>query len=265
MSSIQCTSLFFNGVKSWIIKIPNEPMNTITLLLSKVSEALTPNQPLNHIGDGGTIDQIISIQKGVRFIINGGFNHYRKKFYKWNHDNYNIGDPVGKVKIRNHLYQDIYDHEKDYGFFCQSDKQCKWEINQNFNSSYKYVLGCTPLLIYEGIAKNINYKNQPSLQSEICPPSYLGHALENHPRTAVGLKDDFIYFIVIEQSGLTLPELQELGLNLKLDSLLNLDGGGSSQFRLRMDDNTWIGNSVESEDKDRVLGNVIILFDETLK
>ena len=29
-----------------------------------------------------------------------------------------------------------------------------------------------------------------------------------------------------------LPELPELGVALQLDSLLNLDGGGSSQFRL---------------------------------
>ena len=46
--------------------------------------------------------------------------------------------------------------------------------------------------------------------------------------------------------------------------MMNLDGGGSSQFRL-FENGQWIQNHVEDEDKNRVLGNVIVLFDESLK
>lgn len=67
-----------------------------------------------------------------------------------------------------------------------------------------------------------------------------------------------------QQGGCTLPELQELGLRLELDSFLNLDGGGSSQFRLR-GPNEWVRNRVHPEDENRILGNVIVLFEETLK
>ena len=49
-------------------------------------------------------------------------------------------------------------------------------------------------------------------------------------------------------------------MKLELDSFLNLDGGGSSQFRIK-ENNTWISNNVDKEDKNRILGNVIVLFE----
>ena len=139
----------------------------------------------------------------------------------------------------------------------------------DLDRSSKYILGCTPLMIYDGQAVRLKTDLMvPVQQGHINPPSFLGHGLENHPRTAVGIKDNWIYFLVVDGEGLhggcTLPHLQQIGLNLQLDSLMNLDGGGSTQFRL-FDGEQWIMNHVASEDTQRILGHVLVLFDETLK
>ena len=63
--------------------------------------------------------------------------------------------------------------------------------------------------------------------------------------------------------GCTLLELQELGLSLGLDTFLNLDGGGSSRFRL-VTENGPIESCVEAEDKDRILSHVLVMFDRSL-
>ncbi len=98
------------------------------------------------------------------------------------------------------------------------------------------------------------------LKNEVNPPSYLDHGMENHPRTAVGIKNNKLIFIVVENIGCTIKELQNIGLILQLDYFLNLDGGGSSQFRL-YDNNQWIQNTVLEKDKTRVLGHALVLFE----
>lgn len=254
----------------WIIEIENDFSKDTTLLLSKVSEAVLPNTSGNHIGEGATIDTFLEKQSGVRFIINGGYNHYRKNFYEWNHDKFNVGDPVGLVKIREHYFEDILDIE-NFGFFVQKEKNLPWEIfkYEDLNKNEKYILGCTPLLIdnHEKTVLPIE-KMQPMQPGKINPPSVLGHGLQHHPRTLVGIKDNMLVFMLVESDeklgGATLPEMQEVGLKLGLNSLLNLDGGGSSQFRI-FEDNKYISNYVAIEDKNRILGNVIVLFDEKLK
>lgn len=234
-----------------------------TLLLSKISEAINPYGENNHIGEGSSIDEFLEKQKGVRFIINGGFNHYKKNFYNWKNQDFNIGDPVGVVKIREHYFEDYIDIEH-YGFFTQENKNSLWIISNTVNNNNKYILGCTPLLIFNGFKKDIPDRLlQPINNGQINPPSVLGHGKQLHPRTAVGIKDDYIYFIIIE-NGFTLLQLQEFGLELKVESLLNLDGGGSSQFRL-YNEKAYIKNNIHQEDENRILGNAIVLFDERLK
>ena len=128
-----------------MVKFKQNANDDLTLLISKASEALSPNIFNNHIGEGGTLNNIIEKQKGIRLIINGGFNHYRKSFYDWNHQNFNVGDPVGIVKIREHIYQDYLDLQH-YGFLVQTEKKQPWNIlslkDIDFNA--KYILGCTP-------------------------------------------------------------------------------------------------------------------------
>ena len=135
----------------------------------------------------------------------------------------------------------------------------------NLSKSEKYILGCTPLLIYKNKQVDLPVsKMQAMPKGKINPPSVLGHGLQHHPRTAVGMKDNKLIFVIVEgfnnEGGCTLPELQEVGLKLGLNAFLNLDGGGSSQFKLR-DNEKWISNEIAQEDKNRILGNVIVLFD----
>lgn len=256
------------GRTVWLIELPNDFTHSLTLLISKVSEAVLPNTQGNHIGPGSTMDEFIKQQPGVRLLINGGFSHYRKDFYNWPHQAYQVGDPVGMVKIRQHVYEDYHDLSH-YGFFVQDDKRQPWRIIRAdaLTKSEKYILGCTPLLIYESAALPLPDMHALAL-GQITPPSVLAHGLQPHPRTAIGIKGDTLCFIVVEgddtQGGCTLPELQELGLKLELTSLLNLDGGGSTQFRLWQEDR-YISNAIAPEDAQRILGHVLVVFDETLK
>jgi hypothetical protein len=248
----------------------NQNLNqNLTLLLSKVSEAILPNQNNNHIGEGSTMDEFIKHQQGVRFIINGGFSHYRKNFYEWSHQDYNVGDPVGVVKIREHIFEDFLE-TNNYGYLTQKEKGQFWTIESSKPiGDYKYILGCTPLLIMNKTKVELpKEKMIPVAVGSINPPSVLGHGLQDHPRTAVGIKNDSIYFVTVSTidgtSGCNLIDLQEIGFSLKFDSFLNLDGGGSSQYQLKHDSKT-IKNAVAKEDENRILGHVIVIFDETLK
>lgn len=246
--------------------------HNLTLLISKASEAIKPKDPNNLVGDGSTIDGIIQSQSGIRFIINAGFNHYRKNFYSWKSQSFNVGDPVGFVKIRDAVYEDYIDINH-YGFLTQKNKGDNWYIQDltALDKDSKYILGCTPLLIFNKTAVLMPINEMtPLKEGEINPPSFLGHGLQIHPRTAVGMIDQDLVFILVENKpdgsgGCSLPELQEIGLMLQLDSMLNLDGGGSSQFRLFLDNEQVISNYVLPEDSNRVLGHSLIVFDERLK
>lgn len=253
------------GHTVWIIKILNS-FDNYDLLLSKVSEALNPLSLNNQIGEGGTMLDFLTAQPEALFVINGGFNHYRKNFYSWPHNNFNIGDPVGLVKIREHYYEDFLDINS-YGFFVQQRKKEPWKIikNTDIDKSFKYILGCTPLLIFEKDKTILNDEMRPVSNGLINPPSYLGHGLQQHPRSAVGIKDEYLYFIIVEQNevsnGCTLFDLQDIGYFLNLEYFLNLDGGGSTQFYFKdHHKKEWIHNYILDEDKHRVLGNVIALF-----
>jgi hypothetical protein len=174
---------------------------------------------------------------------------------------------VGLVKIRTHYFEDLLERDT-YGFFVQKEKHQPWSIVgwEQLDKSSKYILGCTPLLIANGRPVGVPPEALVALPAgNVNPPSVLGHGLQNHPRTAVGLKGEELVFLLVEgsegQGGCSLPELQQIGLDLELGSLLNLDGGGSSQFRLRTSEG-WVHNFVEPEDAQRVLGNVIVLFED---
>ncbi len=257
------------GRTVWVLQLENRFDTGRTLLLSKVSEAVVPATAGNHIGEGSSLDGLLKAQSGVRFVINGSFNHYRKGFYDWPHQNFHVGDPVGLVKIRDHYFEDLLEPSA-YGFFVQQEKRLPWAIvgPEGLDRSAKYILGCTPLLRLNGHPTSLALDSMaPVPPGTINPPSVLGHGLQRHPRTAVGIRGTALYFLLVEggpTQGCTLPELQEIGGLLQLDSLLNLDGGGSSQFRLRTDGG-WVRNFVEPQDEHRVLGNVILLFDEAVK
>lgn len=240
----------------------------LTLLVSKLSEAVLPETPGNHVGEGGTFDHFMEAQRGTRLLVNGGFSHYRKDFYGWPHQDFNVGDPVGLVKIRHHFFEDRLTPEL-YGFLTQQAKGDEWKIvtEEGLDRNAKYILGCTPLLIQNKAPCVIpGVFLQPVSPGTVNPPSVLGHGLERHPRTAVGTRGRSLVFVTVEGQGgggCTLLELQGVGLSLGLDTFLNLDGGGSSRFRL-IAENGPVESQVEPEDKDRILGHVLVMFDRSL-
>jgi hypothetical protein len=242
----------------------------LKLIASKASEALKPDQVNNHQGEGGTLDELIASQTDLRLAVNGTYSHYRKNFYDWQHDNYHVGDPVGTVKIRQHLYDDtVYPELNGY---LERNQDKVWSITTKPDLKSKYILNSRPLLIDQGKFLTLPEEEMaPVPTGTINPPSFLGHGLQQHARTAVGSKKNAnLVFVIAEgegaghSKGLTLIDLQEIGLYLDLDAMLNLDGGGSSRFWLKTEENLVLENATASEDADRVLGNVLMLFSTNL-
>ncbi|MCS7223073.1 MAG: phosphodiester glycosidase family protein [Armatimonadetes bacterium] len=82
-----------------------------------------------------------------------------------------------------------------------------------------------------------------------------------HPRTAVGLKKDALFFVVVDgrqpgySNGMTLPELAQFLKGLGCEEGLNLDGGGSTTLYLR----GRIANR-PSDGKERAIANGLALL-----
>lgn len=242
----------------------------LKMIASKSSEALLPDTVGNHIGEGGTFDALLKSQPDIRFMVNGTFNHYRKSFYGWSHSNFEVGDPVGIVKIREHMYDDLA-YGALNGFLCRVERHC-WVISSTPVIGSKYVVNGRPLLIADGKALSLPLEEvKPVNVGVVNPPSFLGHGLQCHARTAVGVDvSGDLVFIIVEgegvgaNTGIDLLTLQEFGMHLNLVSLLNLDGGGSSRFWLKAGDGSIIESGIATEDKDRVLGNSLMLFSKNL-
>lgn len=82
-----------------------------------------------------------------------------------------------------------------------------------------------PILVQDGVAVALN--NGDALVSG------------RHPRTAVGMNDDYIFIVTADgrqpdwSEGMTLPELAQLMLALGATDAINLDGGGSTTMVVR--------------------------------
>jgi hypothetical protein len=242
----------------------------LKLIASKSSEALAPNQQSNHVGEGGTFDDLVQSQPDLRFIVNGTYNHYRKSFYEWQHDSYEVGDPVGYVKIRDNIYSDVM-YETLNGYLV-SEGEGSWKISSVRPPESKYVLSSRPLLIHNEMQLSLPIEEvTPVDEGVVNPPSFLGHGLQNHARTAVGAsQNDELVFVIAEgegagtSAGISLPQLQDFGTYLGLKMLLNLDGGGSSRFWMKAEDGTIFENRVADEDKNRILGHTLMMFSVNL-
>ena len=96
------------------------------------------------------------------------------------------------------MFEDFIDIE-NYGFLIQEEKMSPWQIKKfkDITLKEKYILGCTPLLIYENVG--LPLPQMVSLEKDrINPPSVLSHGIDNHPRTAVGVKDNKLYFLLVD-------------------------------------------------------------------
>lgn len=94
-------------------------------------------------------------------------------------------------------------------------------------------------------------------------------ALQRHPRTAVGIKDNKIYMITVDgrqpgySDGMTLYELVDFLLGQGVEDAINLDGGGSTTMAVRKqgDAVAKLANN-PSDGRERYVGNSLQLISE---
>ena len=94
-------------------------------------------------------------------------------------------------------------------------------------------------------------------------------ALQRHPRTAIGIKDNKIYMVTVDgrqpgySDGMTLYELAEFFLSQGVEDAINLDGGGSTAMAVRKqgDAVAKLANN-PSDGRERYVGNSVQLVSE---
>lgn len=114
-------------------------------------------------------------------------------------------------------------------------KERDWK---DFCSSY-------PMLIKDSKKTTITYATELSYKTR---------------RTCVGYNKDNIYVICVDAPGMTFNELQDLGMSLGLQYMLNADGGGSTRM---MHNGETVTNGLENRAVDNFL--VVYLKEEASK
>lgn len=94
-------------------------------------------------------------------------------------------------------------------------------------------------------------------------------AMERHPRTAVGIKDNKIYMVTVDgrqpgySDGMNLYEIAEFFLGQGVENAINFDGGGSTTMAVRKQGNAAVKLANHPSDgRERHVGNSIQLVSE---
>lgn len=97
-----------------------------------------------------------------------------------------------------------------------------WEKQNNNDSNIVDCIGASPSLVVSG-KRNVDKTGLD-----------YGFINSKHPRLCLGLDEEFIYVIIVHGRksskgyyGATIEELVDIGLDLNIEDLINLDGGGS--------------------------------------
>jgi exopolysaccharide biosynthesis protein len=193
-------------------------------------------QPVKAVGRETVL--ALALRYGASAAINGGF---------WKLD----GTPAGILKIDNHWHgtptkprgaigwsnssgEVLFDRVLTSCDLTVCPDEAEIEVVPISDLSYavsegwncvEHIVGGAPLLIRAGNLVE-DYSSEQILES---------FYLKRHPRTAVGVREDGNWVIVVVDGrmegcfgGATMKELTELMLKLKCVAALNLDGGGSS-------------------------------------
>ena len=102
------------------------------------------------------------------------------------------------------------------------------------------------------------------LNSELMEFPNLKFVNNRHPRTCIGITDDYIKFITIDgrsskAQGMSLPELQEYLKSLDCLNAINLDGGGSTTMWI---EDSGVVNFPSDKSGERPVSNAILLIDK---
>lgn len=92
-----------------------------------------------------------------------------------------------------------------------------------------------PMLIKDGKKAEITYATELSYKTR---------------RTCVGYNSNYVYVICVDSPGMTFTQLQDLGVSLGLDYMLNGDGGGSTRM---MYNGETVTNGIENRAVDNFL------------
>lgn len=121
-----------------------------------------------------------------------------------------------------------------------------------------------------GISQAIGGLPKVVIDGNIAPSSELSktkNAFQSHPRTAVGLRGDKLFWVTVDgrqpgySEGVTLEELGQIMLNLGAEQALNLDGGGSTAMVIRQPgDFTHSLANKPAEGRERVVSNSLQLI-----
>ncbi len=248
----------------------------LTLLVSKISEAITPGVSGNHRGTGVPLNHIPKVQPGIRFMMNGGYSHYRKDYYPWP-TSFEVGDPVGYTQIRRNIWLSVRDPEelRFYGYLVQRSKGAHFEVLDYSDfvrmGEAQYVLSCSPFMIRNGDMVMLDKMGAFPLPEEaINPPGHLGHLFRANPRTMIGIREDnTLVFVTVDgrnedhSKGFTIAEMTALMRVLNVKNAVNFDGGGSTLMYVKRDNSE--GEVVNQTELERAIGNALIIFDESLK
>jgi exopolysaccharide biosynthesis protein len=136
----------------------------------------------------------------------------------------------------------------DFGLYIKQDGTYGFD---NFNNvkDIRDFLGASPTLIIDGV-RNVDLKGLTKDKA---------FTDVRHPRTCIAMDNEHFYIIVIDgrrlgKRGMTVNELVEFGLKMKLQFMVNLDGGGSSML-LDAD-----GKSINSPTENRAIDNAIAFY-----
>ncbi len=204
-------------------------------------------------GPGAKITDVSKRDTNIMAMINGGFYHYSKKSYPWKNRKYNIGDPIGLLKINgqtktiNHTEYSKNPDKNLWGVFAvdTAGKAAIFETGASQAgidpSRWHEAIGSGPVLIQNGQLTDLDKKVQKLVKrtfkkKNYAPGDFIKHYNQPNPRSCIGIKSDGTLLLVTvdgrreDAKGMTCKELAEFMKNLGCVDAINLDGGGSASL-----------------------------------
>lgn len=262
-----------------LVRLTLRPLTPLTLVLSKVSEAVAPKDPANVVGPGAPLAHIAAHHPAACAMMNGAFNHYAQERYPWSPATYAVGEPAAVANIRHHRFRNAWPHRAGTGAVGQRLAGAPWEFfaqlpDEGVVETAKYFLSSRPVLVSAGAPVQLpDDAWQAAPAGVVTPPGALWHGTESHPRSGIGFdRQGHMIWAVAQRRhhpalGLTLLEWQAVAVALEIVDFLNLDGGGSAQLHVKasptpLDTTASWTALIAPEDPSRAIGHAFVVFDD---
>jgi N-acetylmuramoyl-L-alanine amidase len=211
---------YMNGYIN-IVKIPKDKLKKIDVILCK-----QPKETLSSVYN--------RLNPKPSFLLNGGLfavNNGNSMSSMWDE---------GKKIVEGYF--------SDYGLYVKNDGSFGFGNHKQL-TNIKDFIGASPSLI-------IDNKVNIDLKGLTKDKSFTDY---RHPRTCIGVDDKYLYLVVVDgrqtgKLGMTINELANFGMSLKLKYFINLDGGGSSRL-LGLN-----AKVINSPSENRAVDNCIVFY-----